>query len=146
MKKMLRVSLIALALILCLIPAFVSCDSKEPAGNESGSTAQNDQQGSTDISTLEGRKISSFPNLQKTMRVTMYQIEDTNGKESVSCSLVLYDNDGKVLNSTTLKVKVNGQDAQFSCFHKATWHDDKVEITVLDHDGVKTTYTLKYAP
>ena len=127
MKKTFLALLVCLALVLCLTPVLVACDSGK------------------DVSALEGRHIAKYTSMDKTHYVKMYQVEDTNGADKVKCALILYTADGTALDSVSFDVKVNGEDAKFECFHQAIWHDDKVEIIVRDHDNAETTYTLKYA-
>lgn len=142
MKKTIRALLICLALILCLTPVLMACDS---ADSEGGNDVTNNENAGNDAASVEGRRIATYTSFDKSHKVRMYQIEETNGAEKVKCSLVLYTADGAILDSVTFDVKVNGEDAKFECFHKATWHDDKVEIIVRDHDNAETTYTLKYS-
>ncbi|MBO5510541.1 MAG: hypothetical protein J6B24_02295 [Clostridia bacterium] len=142
MKKTIRALLICLALILCLTPVLMACDSADSKG---GNDVTNNENAGNDAASVEGRRIATYTSFDKSHKVRMYQIEETNGAEKVKCSLVLYTADGAILDSVTFDVKVNGEDAKFECFHKATWHDDKVEIIVRDHDNAETTYTLKYS-
>ena len=155
MKKTLRALLIILALVLCLTPALMACDSDEPGpGNdvtdgENGETAGENgetagENGGNDATALEGRRIATYTSMDKAYKVRMFQIVETNGAEKVKCSLVLYNAEETILDSVTFDVKVNGEDAKFECFHRAIWHDDKVELIVKDHDGAESTYTLVY--
>ena len=171
MKMTLRAFLICFALILCLTPALMACDpagvdagndvtNNESAGNDAtnnenagndatnnetaGEDVTNDENAESDTVSVEGRRIATYTSMDKTHKVKMFQIEDTNGAEKVKCSLVLYTADDKIIDYVTFEVKVNGEDAKFECFRTAYWYDDKVEITVRDHDDQDTTYTLKY--
>ncbi len=146
MKKTIRALVICLALILCLTPVLMACDSADSEGGNDVTNSENaGNNAGNDAASVEGRRIATYTSFDKSHKVRMYQIEETNGAEKVKCSLVLYTADGAILDSVTFDVKVNGEDAKFECFHKATWHDDKVEIIVRDHDNAETTYTLKYS-
>ena len=147
MKKTFRALLLLLALVLCLTPALMACDSAEPdAGNETtnGDNAGNGANNGENGTAPEGRRIATYTSMDKTHKVKMFQVDETNGAEKVKCSVVLYTADGAVLDFATFDLKVNGEDVKFECFHKTTWHDDKVEVIVRDHDGAETTYTLYY--
>ncbi len=154
MKKMFRALLLCLALVLCLMPVLASCDSAEPdtetdttadtAADTVADTTEN-AGGGNDVTALEGRQIAKFTSMDKTRYVKMYQVEETAGKTEVKCSLILYNADGTVVDSVSFQLKVNAEDVKFECFHKTTWHDDKVDVIVRDHDGAEKTYTLNYA-
>ena len=130
MKKMLRAFLICLALLMCLTPVLVACD-KAGDTDEDGTSA-------------EARFITKHISTDKSAYVVMYQDEPTNGKTTVKCSLVCYNAaDDSVIDSVTFDLKVNGEDVKFECFSRTTWWPDKAEVVIKDHDGKKTTYTLK---
>lgn len=130
MKTMLRMLLVSLALVLCLVPVLASCDSN---GGDSDKFP-------------EGRKVVSFNSQDKNYKVALHQLEETNGQDSVPCSIILYKADGTPVDAATFDLKCNGQDVALSWFKQANWHDDHCEIVVADADGTQYTYKLSYQP
>lgn len=140
MKKMLRALLLCLALLMCLTPVLVACD---PASEDGQSTTENG--GEIDASSIEGKFVAKAPNQDKTLTLKLYQLEDTNGKDTVKCSLVLYKAaDKSILNYQVFDMKVNGKDVDILSLDQTLWTEDHLEATIVDADGKKTVFTIAY--
>ena len=132
MKNIFRVLLICLALVMCLTPVLVACDS-----------AKDDTDGGSS-SVTEGRKAAKYTHMDKSCYVVLYQNEEAAGKDTVKCSLVVHKAaDDSVVDSISFDLKLGGADATVLNFKTATWTSDNVQAIVVDCDGNSYTYELK---
>ena len=132
MKNIFRVLLLTLALVLCLTPVLVACDSSQGGGE-------------VDPSEIEGKFVAKSPSLDDSLVIKLYQLEESEGKDTVKCSLVLYKAaDSTILNYMTFDLKVNGGKANVLTLDATLWNPDNVEVTIKDADGKTTKYTLTY--
>lgn len=133
MKNIFRVLLLTLALVLCLTPVLVACDSSSQGGGE------------VDPSEIEGKFVAKSPSLDDSLIIKLYQLEESEGKDTVKCSLVLYKAaDSTILNYVTFDLKVNGGKANVLTLDSTHWNPDNAEVTIKDADGKTTKYTLTF--
>ena len=133
MKNIFRVLLLTLALVLCLTPVLVACDSSSQNGGE------------VDPSEIEGKFVAKHPSNDDSLIIKLYQLEESEGKDTVKCSLVLYKAaDSTILNYVTFDLKVNGGKANVLTLDSSIWNPDNVEVTIKDADGKTTKYTLTF--
>ena len=132
MKNSFRVLLLILALVLCLTPVLVACDSSQGGGE-------------VDPSEIEGNFVAKNPSTDKSLIIKLYQLEESEGKDTVKCSLVLYKAaDSTILDYVTFDLKVNGGKANVLTMDSTLWNPDNAVVTIKDADGKTTKYTLTY--
>lgn len=133
MKHMFRVLLLTLALVLCLTPVLVACDVSSQGG------------GKVDPSEIEGKFIAKSPGKDDSLIIKLYQLEESEGKDTVKCSLVLYKAaDSTILDYVTFDLKVNGGKANVLTLDSTLWNPVNAEVTIKDADGKTTKYTLTF--
>ena len=74
MKNTLRAFLICIALIMCLMPALIACDSQQTAEGGSEETTQGQNQDQNQDVVFEGTPISKNDNISKTMVVKLHRL------------------------------------------------------------------------
>ena len=144
MKNLIRVFLLCLALLMCLTPVLVACD-KGAAAGDTETTVGEETDGGDDVAYATGGKyITNAPQPHGTAKVVFYLLEDTAGKDTVKCSLVMYNTeDNSVLDYKIFDLKVNGKDPNIKVVKTTMWYDTYADVTVRDADDNTTVYTLK---
>ena len=133
MKNIFRVLLLTLALVLCLTPVLVACDSSSQDGGE------------VDPSEIEGKFVAKYSSKDDSLIIKLYQLEEGEGKDTVKCSLVLYKAaDSTILDYVTFDLKVNGGKANVLTMDSTLWNPDNAVVTIKDADGKTTNYTLTF--
>lgn len=136
MKNALRILLLCLALVMCLTPVLVACDTAtvgEEVGEDGG-----------EKNPVSDKRLTRFPSIDQTMYVAMYQVGEPN-KGSVACSFVLHKTeDDSVIDSVIFDLQINGTEIPEDRLSKLTWNKDSCDIVAENEDGTLQNFTLYF--
>lgn len=139
MKLTIRALLIMLALLLCLTPAFIACDSKDTNSDDPSAGDTN-----TDV-VFEGTRIAKSVNGDESMSLVLHQLAEPDANGVTKCSLVLYNAEGTVLNYVLLDFIGNGKAPNVMSLKRTTWLEDRCTAYISNADGTTPTYEITYS-
>lgn len=146
MKNTLRAFLICIALIMCLMPALIACDSQQTAEGGSKETTQGQNQDQNQDVVFEGTPIAKYDNISKTMVVKLHRLGEPDATTgNVECSLVLYDSEGNVMNYVVFDYVGDGKDPNVLTLDNVVWHDTHLTAHIANGDGSKQSFDISYA-
>jgi hypothetical protein len=146
MKNTLRAFLICIALIMCLMPALIACDSQQTAEGGSEETTQGQNQDQNQDVVFEGTPISKNDNISKTMVVKLHRLGEPDATTgNVKCSLVLYDSEGNVMNYVVFDYVGGGKAPNVLTLDNVVWDDTHLTAHIANGDGSKQSFDISYA-
>ncbi len=142
MKLTIRALLICFAMLLCLTPVFIACDSKDTNTDNTAETSAGDT--NPDV-VFEGTRIAKSINGDESMSIVLHQLAEPDANGVTKCSLVLYNAEGTVLNYVLLDFIGNGKAPNVMSLKRTTWLDDRCTAYIANADGTTPTYDIPYS-
>jgi hypothetical protein len=150
MKNAIRILLLCLALVLCLTPVLVACDTATVGENGGEENTVNNTEtpdaGDAQQNPVSDKRLTRFPSIDQTMYVAMYQIgEPDTAKGTVACSFVLHKaEDNSIIDFVIFDLQINGTEIPEDRLNELTWKKDSCDIVAENENGTLQNFTLYF--